>query len=73
MPRPIDLDYTVDVYSDVAYHHRVKAGEEINVTYHQDDDAGKRQELARVGFGSLDEMEAVANAMLAVVRMARQQ
>lgn len=69
----IVTDITISVYPDPDYHFEVHAGDTIQVTYvehlHEHNVASERR--SDVSFGSLDEMEAVAKAMLKVVAQSR--
>lgn len=62
----IETDITLTVYPHSGYHYKVDASsEEIRVTYIEENME------ANIGFGSLEEMEAVAKAMLKVVQLAK--
>lgn len=64
----IETDITISVYPDSDYHFEVTAGDMFRVEYHEHNISGVTSQVA---FGSLDEMEAVANAMLKVVALRR--
>ena len=55
------------VYADHDYRFRVSGPDELLLEYLEDG----RSETPMISFGSLEEMEAVAKAMLTVVRLAR--
>lgn len=63
----IETGVTFTVYADPDYHFEVEASDEYSVTYvdHQ------VSQKVNIGFGSLDEMEAVARAMLKAVSVAK--
>ena len=63
----LETGITLTVYADVDYRYEVNVADEIDLTYKED---GRDRDL-RIGFGSLDEMEAVARAMLNAVKLAR--
>lgn len=72
------FDFTVGVHSDPEYHYEAVCSEfdEMALVYKEDRVEGdesllKRVETCRIAFSSLDEMQAVAKAMLRVVTMAR--
>jgi hypothetical protein len=69
----IVTDITINVYADPDYHFEVHAGDVINVTYveHLNEHNVDKERRCDVSFGSLDEMEAVAKAMLKVVAQSR--
>jgi len=59
---------SIEVFVDPDYHFRVSAGNMIEVQYIEH---GHEEHNVHIGFGSLNEMEAVAMAMLKVVKMQR--
>jgi hypothetical protein len=63
----IETGVTFTVYANPDYHFEVEASDEYGVTYvdHQ------ITQRVTVSFGSLDEMEAVARAMLKAVSVAK--
>lgn len=65
----IVTDITINVYPDPDYHYEVSAGDVISVAYveHINEHNTERNRRWDVSFGSLKEMEAVAQAMLKVV------
>jgi hypothetical protein len=69
----ITTDITINVYPDPDYHFEVSAGDMISVTYieHINQYNLDKERRSDVSFGSLDEMEAVAKAMLKVVANSR--
>ena len=69
----IVTDITINVYADPDYHFEVQAGDVISVRYveHVSGDNLATDRRSDVSFGSLDEMEAVAKAMLKVVANSR--
>jgi len=69
----IATDITINVYTDPDYHFEVHAGDTIQVTYveHINEHNITSERRSDVSFGSLDEMEAVAKAMLKVVATSR--
>lgn len=56
---------TIAVYADKDYHYEVGVHDEISLTCKEQD-----REDVSIGFGSLDEMEATARAMLQAVSVA---
>ncbi len=67
----IETSITISVYPDPDYHFEVHAGDVINVEYVEHGRNGTEDRRVDVAFGSLDEMEAVAKAMLKVVANSR--
>jgi hypothetical protein len=64
----IVTDTVINVYSDSEYHYSaLVSDEELGVTYTETDGERKKE----ISFGSIEEMEAVANAMLRAVRTHR--
>ena len=59
---------TLTVYADQDYRYNIEVSDEMALVYEED---GREQDL-RIGFGSLNEMEAVANAMLRAVKLAKE-
>ena len=59
---------TLTVYVDHDYRYNIEVSDEMALVYEED---GREQDL-RIGFGSLNEMEAVANAMLRAVKLAKE-
>ena len=59
---------TLTVYADRDYFYEVDIAEELSLTYKEID----RKDDIRLDFGSLDEMEAVAKAMLKAVKLAKE-
>jgi hypothetical protein len=64
----IETDITINVYPDPNYHFEVTSSDAIRVTYVERINMEHRFDIS---FGSLDEMEAVAIAMLKVVALSR--
>jgi hypothetical protein len=67
----IETSITISVYPDPDYHFEVLAGDVIKVEYVEHSNEVHAERRFDVSFGSLDEMEAVAHAMLKVVAMSR--
>lgn len=71
----ITTTITIDVYPDPDYHYEVSAGDVISVTYvehiNEYNATWSLRRRSDVSFGSLEEMEAVAKAMLKVVANSR--
>jgi hypothetical protein len=69
----IETDITINVYADEDYHYAVSAGGVIGITYveHTNGETAKEDRNHVVHFGSLDEMESVAKAMLKIVANSR--
>ena len=63
----IETGVEVTVYTDEDYKFVVYASDQLGVSYVEDG----RDNPIDIGFGSLEEMEAVARAMLKVVEFAR--
>lgn len=59
----IETSITITVYADPDYHYEVISDELLSLDYVE----GDRRE--HIGFGSIDEMIAVAKAMLKVVEL----
>jgi len=72
-----ETDVTIGVYTDKDYHYEVTLGEENTLNYMEtrvkpeDDKPISFETVAYISFGSLAEVEAVAQAMLRAVRAAR--
>jgi hypothetical protein len=64
----IETGITLTVYADADYWYEVDIAEELTLTYKE---RGREVDI-RLGFGSLDEMEAVARAMLKAVKLAKE-
>lgn len=64
------VDFTITVYADSDYHYKASSGDMHRVAYFESDN-GTYVEKSHVSFGSLDEMEAVAKAMLKIVAISR--
>jgi hypothetical protein len=64
----IETGITLEVYADPEYFYEVHLGGEYTLTYKETDLNIK----TILGFGSLEEMEAVANAMLKAVKIKRE-
>lgn len=69
----IETSVTIGVYPDHSYNYEVYVdGEELSLIYKEDNiETRERKERTRIGFGSIEEMEAVAQAMLRAVRTVR--
>jgi len=69
----IETSITISVYADPDYHFEVSAGDLIQVTYVERlrEFNVNKDRRTDVSFGSLDEMAAVAKAMLKVVANSR--
>ena len=67
----IETTITIAVYPDPEYHFEVSAGDTIQVTYIERANKNHYERRCDVTFGSLDEMEAVAKAMLKVIAVAQ--
>jgi ribosomal protein L11 len=68
----IETSVTIGVYPDHSYNYDVYVGEEYSLIYKEDDiETRERKERATIGFGSIEEMEAVARAMLRAVQTSR--
>lgn len=63
----IPTDLVITVYADTDYHYSITCGGEFQLSYNEDG----LDHAPNIGFGSLAEMEAVANAMLQAVKAAR--
>lgn len=59
---------TLTVYADQDYRYNIEVSDEMSLVYEED---GREKDL-RISFGSLNEMEAVANAMLRAVKLAKE-
>ncbi len=64
----IETGITITVYADLDYHYEIVDEELLEVRYVE----RGREASSAVGFGSVDEMEAVAKAMLKVVQIKRE-
>lgn len=67
----IQTGVTLDVYADLDYFYEIRVGEEYTLTY-KETRSDQLDRKVYVGFGSLEEMEAVAKAMLRAVKTARE-
>lgn len=67
----IETGVTLEVYADLDYFYEIHVGGEYTLTY-KEKHADKLGDKVYVGFGSLEEMEAVAKAMLRAVKTARE-
>lgn len=63
----IETGITLTVYADPDYHFEVTVFDELSLSYVEGD-----RMRENIGFGSLDEMEAVAKAMLKAVKLAKE-
>lgn len=63
----IETSITIKVFPDPDYHFEVSAGDVIMVEYVEHAREGSEERRFDVSFGSIKEMEAVAQAMLKVV------
>lgn len=63
----IETGVTLSVYADHDYRFDVEVSDEFSVVYVENGKEG-----SRVSFGSLDEMEAVAKAMLKAIKLAKE-
>jgi hypothetical protein len=63
----IETGITLTVYADPDYRFEVEVSDEYSVTYID----GQVDQRINIGFGSLEEMEAVAQAMLKAVKLAK--
>lgn len=61
----IVFDTRINVFPDPDYHYEISVSDEqLNLTYHEGDDDHTRS----LNFGSIEEMQAVAEAMLRAIR-----
>jgi hypothetical protein len=69
-----ETSVTVSVYPDPDYHFEISAGDMIKVEYvdHSQGASKSNERRFDISFGSLDEMEAVAQAMLKAVKNQRE-
>jgi hypothetical protein len=68
----IETSVTIGVYPSHSYNYDVYVGEEYSLIYKEDDiETRERKERATITFGSIEEMEAVAQAMLRAVQTYR--
>ena len=70
----IETSVTIGVYPNYSYSYDVYVGEEYRLIYKEDDIDTlhpERKERSTLSFDSLEEMEAVAQAMLRAVRVLR--
>ena len=65
----IETNIVLSVCPDPDYHFDVSVADELSVTYVEH---GRETANSSVSFGSLEEMEAVAKAMLRVVKLAKE-
>lgn len=67
MSNPIETGFTFTVYADYDYKYTVVMEDTYTVNYKEND----REEIS-IGFGSIEEMEAVARSMLKAVEVKRE-
>ena len=66
----IESSIQITVYADQDYKYVVSSGDIIYITYVETNDPSNNSKV-EISFGSIEEMEAVANAMLKVVKMSK--
>jgi len=64
----IETGLTISVYADRHYHYEVQCNGEFSLLYVENG----REDKPYISFGSIEEMEAVATAMLKTARLARE-